>query len=171
MSRILEKKIVYSGKRISLAIYRFKVNAEIFEKEIVLHPGAVVIVPKKGDNFVLVKQYRPAVEDRILEFPAGTLEKGETPEECARRELVEETGYDAAKVKYLGEIIVSPGYTSERIHAFLAEKLVYRGVHREPYEDIENVEISQEELEELIKHNAIKDAKTIAAYFMFKLRL
>ena len=90
-------------------------------RQVVKHPGAVVIMPQLEDGRLLViAQYRFAVGETVLEFPAGTLEPGEAPLACARRELIEETGYRADHWHALGTIYSSPGFCDERQHLFLA---------------------------------------------------
>lgn len=168
-AKLVEKRVIYEGKRVSLAVYRYSKNNEIFEREVVIHPGAVVIIPQLGKKLVLVRQYRPALDDWIIEFPAGTLERGEEPRKCAERELLEETGYRAGKLIYLGEIIASPGYSTEKIKVYLALDLEFLGCRREPYEILEPIALSQREIEESIRLNEIKDSKTIAAYYLYKI--
>ena len=91
-----------------------------YQREVVRHPGAAGIVALTGDgDVVLVRQTREAVRQELLEIPAGILDvAGETAEECARRELVEETGYRAESVSHLASILTSPGFTDERIELF-----------------------------------------------------
>ena len=94
-------------------------------RQVVKHPGAVVILPQLADGRLLpIAQYRCAVGETVLEFPAGTLEPGEAPLACARRELIEETGYRADHWHALGTIYSSPGFCDERLHLFLASGLV-----------------------------------------------
>lgn len=166
--KLVDKEVIYKGKRISLAIYRYSRDGKVFEKEVVIHPGAVVIVPQLEEKLVLVRQYRPALDEWIIEFPAGTLERGEDPRKCAERELLEETGYKADKLVYLGEVIVSPGYSTEKIKVFLAYDLEFLGSRKEPYEILETVFFTQKEIEKKIRRNELKDSKTIAAYYLYK---
>lgn len=92
------------------------------------HPGAVAIVPVLSDGrMVLVRQYRYAAGKNQLEIPAGTLEPGETVEDCVKRELREETRYEAEKIKRLLSCFMAPGYSSEVIHFYIARDLVEVG--------------------------------------------
>ncbi len=158
---------VYSGRRISLSIVRYRKNGRIYDKEVVRHPGAVVILPIVHGEVILERQYRPAIDEWILELPAGTLESGETPEACARRELLEETGYFADTLVHLGSFYASPGYSDELLHAFLAENPVYRGRAPEEYEAIEIVRVPLSVFEKWIEEGKVRDAKTLAAYALY----
>ena len=97
----------------------------------VVHPGAVVIIPRLGARtLLLIRQYRHAVGKTILEFPAGTLDAGEDPLTCARREIAEETGHIAARWQQLGTIYPAPGFCSETQHLFLADDLAPEQIGR-----------------------------------------
>ena len=134
------------------------------KREIIEHNGAVCIVPILPDGrVVLVRQYRKPAEDFLLEIPAGGLEKGESIEECAARELREECGYQPGKLTHLYDAFLAPGYSTELIHCFLAEDLSEQS--DDPDED-ENVEIeiyALDELNAMIDDGRIKDSKTICA--------
>ncbi len=160
---------MYRGRRFSVEKIRYTHQGRTYEKEVVRHPGAVVILAlTKNGNVVLEKQYRPALDGWIYELPAGTLEPGEEPEACAVRELAEETGYIARRVVSLGAFYSSPGYSDEKLYAFLAEN-PERGERKpEDYEIIEVLEIPLKEFEEMIKRGEIVDAKTLATYTLFK---
>jgi ADP-ribose pyrophosphatase len=131
-------------------------------RDVVRHPGAVAIVPILPDGrIVLVRQYRYAAEKALLEIPAGTLEPGEEPLECALRELREETGFEAGEIEGLLSCFMAPGYSSEVIHFFAARDLKEVGAEQEPDEAIENEALELGEILEQIRDNAIEDAKTI----------
>ncbi len=162
------RRRVYSGKRISLELIELEVAGRKYVKEVVLHRGAVVIVPRlANDKFLVLKQYRVAVNDWVIEFPAGTLEEGEKPEECALRELEEETGFRANRITFLGAFYASPGYTSEKLYAYLAEDLVRTEARREPTEFIETLELSLRELLSVIAEGKIGDGKTLASILLY----
>ena len=110
-------------------------------------------------RIVLVKQYRYAAGRKLLEIPAGTLEPGEQPLECARRELREETGYEAGEMVNLLSCFMAPGYSSEAIHFFVARGLREVGKDLEPDEEIERLTL--EEAVYKVEENAIEDAKTV----------
>ena len=127
--------------------------------DVVLHPGAVAIAARVSDGqFLVVRQYRHAVEHEVLEFPAGRLEDGEDPLEAARRELAEETGYGASQWSPLGDVLVAPGWTTERIQLFLAEGLE-RLANPPPADADEEIEVSMMSGSDL--WNATRDAKTL----------
>jgi len=167
---VKERKVVFKGKKISVVVEEIIGKKGVYTAEIVEHPGAVVILPVKNGKIIMIKQYRPAVRGSILELPAGTIEEGEDPVTCAKRELEEETGYKAGKLKPLGSFYASPGYTSEVLHAFLAEDLIPGKESPEIDEEIEILELKEDELLELIKHGSIRDAKTLSALLLYYLK-
>lgn len=139
-------------------------------REIVRHPGGVVILARLPDGrFVLVRQFRKALESVLLEAVAGTLHPGEDPTLCARRELEEETGYQAETLVRLGVIAPAPGYTEERLHLFYATLHPQAGA-LSPDEDekIEVVQLTATQVEALMLSGEIWDAKTLAAWFLMK---
>ncbi len=147
-------------------------DGQISEREVIQHPGAVVILPILPDGRVcLIRNYRVAVKQWLLELPAGTLEPGEPPIETAKRELIEETGFRAGSIKPLCQLLMSPGILHERMHAFVASDLTAGPTAQELGELISNVPVTIEQLEELLKSGKIEDAKTMAAvlfYLRFK---
>ena len=153
-------EVVFRGRVFS--VERRVVDGRVVEY--VNHPGAVLIIPVLPDGrLVMIDQYRPVVGRRVVEFPAGTLEPGERPEECALRELEEETGYRADRLELLGRIFSSPGYSNEVIWVFRARGLVKTGQRLEEDEDIRVVEIGYEEAWELLSKEGYMDSKTLAA--------
>jgi ADP-ribose pyrophosphatase len=137
-------------------------------REIVRHPGAVVIVPVLADGrLVLIRNYRIAVDDRLWELPAGKLEEGEEPQRAAGRELEEETGYRAGRIRPLTAFFTSPGFADELIHAFIAEDLTFVGQNLEPGEQIEAEALGRDEVLAMIADGRIRDGKTIAAVLMW----
>lgn len=136
-------------------------------REVVRHPGAVAIVPRLADGRVcLIRNYRVSVADTLIEIPAGTLEPGEPPEQCAARELTEETGYVAGRLTRLASFFLSPGILDERMHLFLAEQLTAGPAAREPGEEIQNLLTPWSDALAMIASGAIQDAKTIAGLLL-----
>ncbi|MBY5946478.1 NUDIX hydrolase [Photobacterium rosenbergii] len=131
----------------------------------VKHPGAVIIVPiDESGNLIMLKQYRPAIKDWILEFPAGTLESNEDILGCAQRELAEETQLSARHWHNLGELFPVPGFCDEVQYLFLASLLKPCQAQCDEDEVIEVVKMTPTEFLSKVAENEIKDAKTLAAY-------
>jgi ADP-ribose pyrophosphatase len=134
--------------------------------QIIRHPGGVAVLPLHDDGTVtLIRQLRPAVQEFLLELPAGRLSPGEEPEACGRRELLEETGLSARQFKSLGYLYPTPGICDERIHLYLATDLTQGESEQEPYEDIETLRLPFSEALELASNGAISDSKTVIALF------
>lgn len=147
-------------------------NGVITNLEFIEHPGATAIIPMLTDSRVLlIRQYRHALREYIWEIPAGTLDPQESVMNCAKRELIEETGYSAGHWQKLGEITPVPGYSDERIHIFLATDL--RPAEQELDQD-EIIKVHQcefSEAMEMIKVGKIQDAKSIAGLYLAHNRL
>jgi ADP-ribose pyrophosphatase len=136
-------------------------------RDIVEHPGAVTIVPVDADDTVwLVQQYRQAAGKKILEFPAGTLEPDETPDQCAYREIQEEIGVAAGRLRKLGQFFMTPGYSTEFMHVYLATQLSPSTL---PCDVDELLSIRKFPLADLLAmalSGEIDDAKTLAALYL-----
>jgi 8-oxo-dGTP pyrophosphatase MutT (NUDIX family) len=142
-------------------------NGVTTDLEFVEHPGAAAIIPLLEESKVLLlKQYRHALKEYIWEIPAGTLDPQESVINCARRELIEETGYSADQWQKLGEITPVPGYSDERIHIFLASGLQPARQHLDEDEIINVHKIEFNEALEMIKRGEIQDAKSIVGLFL-----
>ena len=140
--------------------------------QIIRHPGGVAVVPLHEDGTItLIRQLRPAVEEYMLELPAGRLSPGETPEFCGRRELLEETGLSAERFLSLGSIHPTPGICDERIHLFLATGLTQGDSDQEAYEEIETIRIPFADALALAESSAITDSKTVVALFRASRRI
>lgn len=163
MERTISSRLLHEGRHFSFLRDEVELpNGLKAYRDIVRHPGAVAIVPVLPDGrIVLVRQYRYAAGKPLLEIPAGTLEEGEDPLECARRELIEETGYEASELTAMLSCYMAPGYSDEVIHFFEARGLREVGMSPEEDESIE-VEVSEMgEIARMIEENIIEDAKTI----------
>lgn len=131
----------------------------------VKHPGAVVIVPVTDDgDLVMVHQYRPAIQQWILEFPAGTLESHEEILACAQRELAEEVQLQASQWQNIGQLLPVPGFCDEVQYLYLAKGLSASKGELDDDEIIEVVTIPVAEFEKKVASNEIQDAKTLAAF-------
>jgi len=139
------------------------------EREIIVHPGSVVVLPLVDPNRVcLIRNFRVAVGEALIELPAGTLEPGEDPLQTAGRELAEETGYRAGKLEKLSEFYMSPGILCERMHLFLANELTPGQEGREPGEEIENLVVSWTEALRMAQCGEIRDAKTLVGLLYYE---
>jgi ADP-ribose pyrophosphatase len=158
---------IYTGRVISLDVdtVRFP-DGSTGDLEIIRHPGASAVVPFLSDpagadpQILLLRQYRYATGGYLREIPAGRLETDELPEECARRELLEETGCSAKSITPLTSMFTTPGFTDERIHLFLASGLTRGEAHREPDEFMEVETVSLSDALAMVKRGEIQDAKT-----------
>lgn len=172
--KTLSSKQIYDGRVISLKVDEVRLpNGHVSNREIINHPGAVAIIALTKDNkLILVEQYRKALERSIIEIPAGKIDPGEDPLQTAKRELEEETGYQANKMTYLQSFATSPGFADEIIHLYVAEELVVAENKLDLDEDefVELMEVTIEEAEELMAEGKIYDAKTAFAVLWLKLR-
>ena len=159
---------IYKGRVISVRVDEIEVPAGIVRREVVEHPGAVVIVPIDAEGRILwITQHRWAAQRELLELPAGTLEQGETPEQTARRELPEETGFAAATWQSLGGFYSAPGFCDEYLYAFSASDLTPEDADGDDDEDIEVVPLSLEESFARIDAGEVEDAKSLAALMLY----
>ncbi len=139
------------------------------ERELVVHPGAVAVLPIMDDGrVVMIRNERFAVGEELWELCAGTLEAGEDPRACAGRELIEETGYEAATIEPLVLFYTSPGVCTERMYTFVARGLKHVGQQLEPTEKIRVEPVSWDELIRLCRDGEVRDAKTLAAVLYYQ---
>ncbi|MEJ5252993.1 MAG: NUDIX hydrolase [Chthonomonadetes bacterium] len=162
---VIRSERIFQGRVVNLRVDTVRLpNGRLSQREIVEHRGAVAIVPMLDDETVLmIKQFRLAANEELLEVPAGTLEPGEAPEVCAARELEEETGYRAGTLRPLFSQYLAPGYSQEILHVFLAQNLERTAQQTEEDENVEVVPMPIGRAVELVLSGEIKDAKTIAA--------
>lgn len=161
---------IFKGKVFSVKVEEVLLpNGVRAVKEVVEHPGAVVILPFRNEMLVMVEQYRPTVGEWLLELPAGTLKDGEDPAQCALRELEEETGFRASHLEKLFEMYLAPGYSTEKMYVFMATALEESETKLEKDEVINVKEISFDEALEKIRKGVIRDAKTISALLYAKM--
>lgn len=165
--------------RILLETRRFRVeelteegpDGRLWQRQLVRHPGAAVVVPVLDDgSVVLVEQHRTSADRVLLELPAGVLDGDEAPERAARRELLEETGYEAARWTALASCFAAPGLTDERFHIFLATGLTPGTARPEVDEWVSVRRCGADELETLLARGAIEDAKTLLGLLLARRR-
>ena len=167
----LESRRVYTGRvvRLDVDTVRFP-DGSTGELEIIRHPGAAAIVPCLSDprasadpTILLIRQFRYAAGGPLWEVPAGTLEPGEDPDACARRELLEEAGVSAERLQRLTSIFTTPGFTDEVIHLFAAFDLAPVPTRHEHDEVIELVPMRLSHALDLVWQGALRDAKSALA--------
>lgn len=167
------EELLYSGRILDLAreTHCMPDNREA-RFEIIQHPGGAAALPVLADDrIILIRQFRPAAEDYILEIPAGRLEENETAEQCIYRELQEEIGYKASSITPLGAVYSSVGFCNEQIHLFIARGLTTTETAHEPDEFIEPVIMDLPEALDLVKAGKIIDAKTQLCLLRYALSL
>ncbi|MDP2913363.1 MAG: NUDIX hydrolase [Candidatus Omnitrophota bacterium] len=161
-----KNRCVFKGKLLNVYTKNIRLpNGYLARFEIIRHPGAALIVPfLTKDTVILLKQLRPVIDSYIYELPAGTLNKGESPVSCARREIVEETGYAASRFTKIGVIYPVPGYSTEKIIIYKAEGLRKVGRRVEEDEIIETHLFDKKGVRKLFSKGMIVDAKTICGF-------
>ncbi|MEE3715503.1 NUDIX hydrolase [Tumidithrix elongata RA019] len=172
-SQLLDNRLQHNGKKFSYRVDKILLpNGVTGEYAYIKHPGAGLAVPVTADGkFILVRQYRFAIQRYLLEFPAGTLEVNEAPGITIHRELEEETGYRAHRWQKLGTFFICPGYSDEVIHAYLAQDLekLEHPPAQDDDEEIEVVQYDRHELDALIHSGNAStglDAKSITAFYL-----
>jgi ADP-ribose pyrophosphatase len=172
---ILENRLFYKGRKFNFDVNTLRLpNGATGNWECIRHPGGALAIPITSDNqLILVRQYRFAVEGRLLEFPAGTVELNEDPADTIKRELQEETGYKGNQWHDIGKFPLAPGYSDEYIYVFVAQDLekLAKPPQQDEDEDIEVILMSFTEFEQAILEEKGIDAKTITSYFIAKLWL
>ncbi|MBO4983740.1 MAG: NUDIX hydrolase [Clostridia bacterium] len=163
---LFEKKLssrqIFDGVVVKLYVDDVELpNGKKSVREVVRHPGAVCVVPVTDEGeVIMVRQFRYAFNQVLLEVPAGKLEPNEDPLEAALRELEEESGVVASKVEHIGEIYTTVAIIDEKIHVYLATGLTYKNAHPDDDEFLEVEKIPLKTLVDMVMNGEIKDSKT-----------
>ncbi len=169
--RVLRSERPFSGRLLKVRVDTVESARGESTREVVEHPGAVLLVAvDEHDCVFLVRQYRHPVGRVLLELPAGTIDEGESPEACAERELREETGFRPRSLQRMGGFFLSPGYSNEYIHLFLATDLEEAPLDTGDEDDLRALGVSWTEALRLVDSGEIQDAKSIAALLLVALR-
>ena len=167
--KTLSSRRIYEGRAVNLRVDTVRLaGGRETTREIVEHEDVVAVVAVDDeDNILLVKQFRKAVEKELLEIPAGGVDPGESPDDCVRREMREETGLLPQRVVKLGGFYSSPGFCTEYLHLYLAADLVHSPLQAEDTAGISLVRVPLAQIPALIASGAIVDAKSIAGLLTF----
>ncbi|WP_219836466.1 NUDIX domain-containing protein [Paenibacillus sp. R14(2021)] len=161
---------IFTGKIISLQVDTVQLpHGGTATREIVRHPGAAAVLALIDGKMLIVEQYRKPMEKFQIEIPAGKLDAGEDPMEAAARELEEETGYRAGKLRPLSAFYTSPGFADEKLYLYLAEELTMGESAPDEDEFLHVEAISFEQAQQYIKEERISDAKTILAVYAWQI--
>jgi len=163
-------KILFEGLRFRVErVEQITSDGVRHPRDVVRHPGAVVVLPLLDDGRVcLLRHFRAAVDQTLIELPAGMLEPGEDPAECARRELAEETGYRAGKIEHLITFWMSPGILDERMHLYLASDLEPGPTALEAGEDLQPMPCAWSKALDMARRGEIHDAKTLVGLLYYR---
>jgi ADP-ribose pyrophosphatase len=171
----VHRQVIHQGAKFAFERVTLQgTDGKTLSREVVRHPGAVVVVPiletSSGNQLVFIRNWRVAIEDWLVELPAGTLERGEDPAACAARELEEETGYQAATIEPLGRFYTSPGLSDELMWAYAATGLRNVGQKLEPDERVIVHPVGVDRALQMIGSGELTDGKSIAVVLLAKER-
>ena len=171
--KTMSSQTLFEGKIVTLKVDQAQLpNGALAGREVVEHPGGVCILPLFDDGTVsLVRQFRYPFQEVVAELPAGKLEKGEAHRPAALRELEEEVGVTCGKLTYLGCLYLSPGFSTEVLHMYLAQELTQGQSHPDDDEFLETERVPFATLAEQVLSGEIVDAKTVALVLKTKLLL
>ncbi|HEY3379622.1 MAG TPA: NUDIX hydrolase [Armatimonadota bacterium] len=165
---VLSSEVVFKGRLLTIRVDQVRLpDGLLATREVVAHPGAVAMVPMlDADHVLLVRQWRNAAGRAMLEIPAGTLTPGEDPLACAEREMMEEVGYRPRQLTPLFATYLAPGYSTEKLHVFLAEDLVAERLAQDEDERIEVVSLTWSEIDALLLRGEFADSKTVSGLLL-----
>ena len=170
MPKAFSRETVFAGRVLDVGVENHQMpDGRQSSFEIIRHPGGAAVLPVLPDGRVLlIRQFRPAIGEMIYEIPAGRLEPGESAQECAGRELMEEVGYSAAQIVPLGGFWSTVGFCNEYIHLFLGRELTVTEQNLEPDEIIELCPMTFDEALEKVENGEILDSKTQLALLIYQ---
>ena len=169
--KLLSEKVLCRGKRVTLISREYLMGGRVVKRDIVHFGEAVAIVPLLSEKeVILLRQFRAPVGTWVYEVPAGVIEENEDVESAARRELIEETGYDAGAIERVVSVYTAPGYSDEILHIVIARDLRYVGARPEPGELIEVIRLGLDEALRKVLAQEVADAKTVIALALLKLK-
>lgn len=170
MFELIKSEVIYPGRAFTIRRDHLRLpDGRTTKFDIVEHHGSVVLLPVDANgNLIFVRQYRHAAGLDLLELPAGTLDEGEKPEDCARREIREETGMAAGKLEDIGGFYLAPGYSTEYMYVYLATDLRYDPLEADADEFLQIERIPIQRALEMAQKGEIPDAKSLAAFLMAK---
>ena len=165
---ILDRKAIWNGKIFNIEQLLVRLpDARERKYDLIDHRDSVTILPVDNDrNVWFVRQFRMGCLSDLLELPAGVMDEGETPEECASREIREEIGFSANDLQKIGEIYLAAGYITEKNHIFLARQLSESPLQQDDDEFLETISISIQKAYAMARSGQISDSKTLAAFFL-----
>jgi ADP-ribose pyrophosphatase len=166
--KLIGTTVVYRGRAFDVCCDEVRLpDGKVSRLDIVKHRGAVTLLPvDQSGRIWFVRQYRHAAQQTLLELPAGGLEAGEAPELAARRELREEIGFSAGEITKIGEFFLAPGYSTEKLHIFMATDLRPDPLPGDEDEFLSAVVLTAEETLQAVSEGEIRDAKTLATFFL-----
>lgn len=169
--KTINSHLIHQGKILNVRVDEVRLpDGGTSMREIVEHDGAVAIVAlNEHHELLLVKQFRKPIETTTIEIPAGKLEKNEAPLACAKRELIEETGFDAKNISLALEIFPSPGFCNEKIYLYLASELVPKYLEKDEDEFMDLITVTPEKAALMIQQGLINDSKTIIGIYHYLL--
>ena len=171
---LLDKKTAYKGKRITVEELHYenpRTNQIIYREHVLAGHAAVIIPETENNEFIMIKEPRTPIGKTVIAFPAGMIEEGENEEEGAIRELEEETGFRAGKMKKLREVYPAIGYSNEKVTIFLAKNLIKTHRHLDETEDIKVIKIPITEIKEMLDNGKIKTSSEeigLLHYFLYE---
>lgn len=169
VSHLLERKTVYEGRVVDLVVDQVEIAGRKAVREVVRHPGGVVILGVMDDGRIpFVRQHRYPMDRVLLELPAGKIDPDEAPEISASREMEEETGFRPREIQLVSTFYSSPGFCDELLYMYYAPSLIRTAPNRDHDEHLELLLLSLEESLELASKGEILDGKTLTALYWFK---